>query len=134
MKAQATDLYHITMNLVLFQMRKPKSKALLKDLASVKFETDCLDELSRQCQCPVALRRETAGLGFHLSFQTLALTIAPLPQQTVVLFLRLSHSNYESLNLYRQKITPVCTETELGGMAYSSLFFSPFTLGSFPLS
>lgn len=64
-----------------------------------------------------------AGLGFHLSLQTLALTDAPLPQQTVVLFLRLSHSNYESLNLYRQKITPACTGNEDGETAYSLLFF-----------
>lgn len=62
------------------------------------------------------------GLGFHLSLQTLALTDAPLPRYTAVLFLRLSHSNYESLNLYRQKITPACTGNEDGGMEYSLLF------------
>lgn len=66
-KVWANDLYRTVIVSGLFQMRTPESKAFVEGSALAKAEPDCSDELSRQCQHPFALRRETVGLGFHLS-------------------------------------------------------------------
>lgn len=62
------------------------------------------------------------GLDFTCLFRPWHSPMPPTPQPTVVLFLRLTHSNYESLNLHRQKITPPCSAARAGGMAYPRLF------------
>lgn len=75
-----TDVGKISHDRNKTQNKKSERYPSVEALNSVKARrTDCSAELSRKRHCPFASSGETAGLWFHPSVQTLALTDAPLP-------------------------------------------------------